>query len=58
MTAAWGIAICVAIFFLSMAGMLVVDIAIARLCGTNSRVEAAEDAAREAELQEIVEAGR
>ena len=31
---------------------------IGRVCGTNTRVEAAEDAAREAELQQIVEAGR
>jgi len=45
----------VVVFFASM----IVQVAIAAwLCGTNTRVEAAQDAAADAELQEIIEAGR
>ena len=51
-----GFALLVVIFYVVVAVMVAVEVG--RFCVTNSRVEAAQDAAREAALQQIVEAGR
>jgi len=48
----------VVVFFASMFAMIAVDVVIAWLCGTNRRVEAAEDAARETELQQMIRGER
>ena len=55
MTAA-GFALLVGIFYVVVAVMVAVEVG--RFCATNTRVDAAEDAAREAELQQMIEAGR
>lgn len=58
MSAPWGFALMVVVFFASMFAMIAVDVVIAWLCGTNRRVEAAEDAARETELQQMIRGER
>ena len=58
MSTPWGFVLVVVVFFGAMFAQITLAWLVGRFCATNTRVEAAEDAAREAELQQIVEAGR
>ncbi|HEY8663135.1 MAG TPA: hypothetical protein VIL68_05915 [Propionibacteriaceae bacterium] len=58
MTAGLGLAICVGVFFATMAAMVVVDVVLHWWRQGGHTVDAAQDAAADAELREMIEGPR